>query len=213
MSRPRVLIGDDHRLVAEGLARLLQTDYDIVEVVTDGWELVASAERLRPDLTLADVTMPRLNGLDACEKILKAGYCSKAVILTMHQDAIYAMRALQIGAAGFVLKQSASSELLTALRAVFDGQSYISPPVAEQLRQISQTSRNYQRDELLLTARQREILQLFAEGNSAREVAEVLQISVRTAENHKTQIMFILGVTSTAELIRCAIRHGLIAPF
>jgi DNA-binding NarL/FixJ family response regulator len=213
MSRSRVLIGDDHRLVAEGLERLLQTDYDIVEIVADGWELVASAERLKPDLILADITMPRLNGLDAFEKILKAGYCSKAVFLTMHQDAIYAMRALQIGATGFVLKHSASSELLTAVQAVLEGQTYISSPIAEQLHQLSQTSKNELRDERMLTARQREILQLFAEGNSAREVAELLHISVRTAENHKTQIMVLLGVTSTAELVRCAMRHGLIAPF
>jgi len=212
MSRPRVLIGDDHRLVAEGLEKLLQPDYEIVDIVADGWQLVSRAEQCKPDLILADITMPQLNGLDACEKIVKAGHCSKIVFLTMHQDAIYALRALRIGAVGFVLKQSASSELLTAIETVLAGTSYISSPVAAQLQQISQTSKNDLRDELLLTPRQREILQLFAEGNSAREVADVLSISVRTAENHKNHIMVLLGVTSTAELVRCAIRHGLIAP-
>lgn len=211
MRRPLILIGDDHRLVAEGLAKLLQDEYEIAEIVEDGWGLVSAAERLRPDLILADITMPLLNGLDACEKILKAGSSAKVVILTMHHDAIYAVRAFRIGACGFVLKNSASLDLLIAIRTVLEGKTYVSPQMAEQLELYSQSSGKELEETMSLTPRQREVLQLFAEGHSARKVAEVLNISVRTAENHKAHIMSILGASSTAELIRCALRLGLIS--
>lgn len=212
MSRPRILIGDDHRLVAEGLARLLQPDYEIIDIVEDGRKLVDAAEKLQPDLILVDISMPLLNGLDAFERILKTDCNAKVIFLTMHQDAIYAARALRMGASGFVLKHSASHELRIAIQTVLAGQIYVSPAVAEQLDRFTQSPKSEMCDELLLTPRQREVLQLFAEGNSARQVAEILRISTRTAENHKAHIMIILGVNSTAELIRCAVRHGLIAP-
>jgi DNA-binding NarL/FixJ family response regulator len=211
MRRPLILIGDDHRLVAEGLAKLLQEEYEIAEIVEDGWGLVSAAERLRPDLILADITMPMLNGLDACEKILKSGNSAKVVILTMQHDAIYAVRAFRIGASGFVLKNSASLDLLIAVRTVLDGKTYVSPRMAEQLELYSHSSSKELEETVSLTPRQREVLQLFAEGHSARKVAEVLNISVRTAENHKAHIMSILGASSTAELIRCALRLGLIS--
>ena len=211
MPRPVILIGDDHRLVAEGLAKLLQEEYEIAEIVEDGWGLISAAERIRPDLVLADITMPLLNGLDACEKILKSGISTKVIILTMHHDAIYAVRALRIGAAGFVLKNSASVDLLIAVRTVLDGKTYVSPQMQEQLELYSQNSSKELEESISLTPRQREVLQLFAEGLSARKVAEVLNISVRTAENHKAHIMSILGANSTAELIRCALRLGLIS--
>lgn len=211
MQRPRIVIGDDHRLVAEGIAKLLQEEYEVVDIVEDGWGLVSAAERLKPDLILADITMPLLNGVDACEKILKAGGAAKVVILTMHHDAIYAVRALRVGVSGFVLKNSASLELLTALKTVLNGQTYVSAEMAEQLDAYAQGANKELEESLSLTPRQREVLQLFAEGHSAREVAEVLHISVRTAENHKAHIMSILGANSTAELIRCALRLGLIS--
>lgn len=211
MLRPRILIGDDHRLVAEGIAKLLQDDYEIAEIVEDGWGLVSAAERLKPDLILADITMPLLNGLDACEKILKGGNAPKIIILTMHHDAIYAVRAFRIGVSGFVLKNSASLELLTAVKTVLSGQTYVSAQMAAQLQAFSQGGNAELEETKKLTPRQREVLQLFAEGHSAREVAEILHISVRTAENHKAQFMSILGANSTAELIRCALRLGLIS--
>jgi DNA-binding NarL/FixJ family response regulator len=155
--------------------------------------------------------MPMLNGLDACEKILKSGNSAKVVILTMHHDAIYAVRAFRIGACGFVLKNSASLDLLIAVRTVLDGKTYVSPKMAEQLELYSHSSSKELEETVSLTPRQREVLQLFAEGHSARKVAEVLNISVRTAENHKAHIMSILGASSTAELIRCALRLGLIS--
>lgn len=210
MLRPRILIGDDHRLVAEGIAKLLQDDYEIAEIVEDGWGLVSAAERLKPDLILADITMPLLNGLDACEKIVKAENAPKIIILTMHHDAIYAVRAFRIGVSGFVLKNSASLELLTAVKTVLSGQTYVSAQMAAQLQAFAQGG-NAELETRNLTPRQREVLQLFAEGHSAREVAEILHISVRTAENHKAHIMSILGANSTAELIRCALRLGLIS--
>jgi DNA-binding NarL/FixJ family response regulator len=190
---------------------LLQEEYEIAEIVEDGWGLVSAAERLRPDLILADITMPMLNGLDACEKILKSGNSAKVVILTMQHDAIYAVRAFRIGASGFVLKNSASLDLLIAVRTVLDGKTYVSPRMAEQLELYSHSSSKELEETVSLTPRQREVLQLFAEGHSARKVAEVLNISVRTAENHKAHIMSILGASSTAELIRCALRLGLIS--
>lgn len=211
MSRPRILIGDDHRLVAEGIAKLLQDEYEIADIVEDGWGLVAAAERLKPDLILADITMPLLNGLDACEKILKGGSAAKVIILTMHHDAIYAVRAFKIGVSGIVLKNSASLELMSAVKVVLNGQTYVSAQMAEQLDTYSQGGSKELDDSRSLTPRQREVLQLFAEGHSAREVAEILHISVRTAENHKAHIMSILGANSTAELIRCALRLGLIS--
>lgn len=211
MQRPRILIGDDHRLVAEGIAKLLQEDFEIVDIVEDGWKLVSAAEGLKPDLILADITMPSLNGLDACEKILKSGSSAKVVILTMHHDAIYAVRAFRIGVSGFVLKNSASLELLVALKKVLNGQTYVSAQIAEQLKTFTQGANKELEESPSLTPRQREVLQLFAEGNSARKVAEILNISVRTAENHKAHIMSILGANSTAELIRCALRLGLIS--
>jgi DNA-binding NarL/FixJ family response regulator len=211
MLRPRILIGDDHRLVAEGIAKLLQDDYEIVDIVEDGWGLVSAADRLKPDVILADITMPLLNGLDACEKILKSGSSSKAIILTMHHDAIYAVRAFKIGVSGFVLKNSASLELLSAVKAVLNGQTYVSAQMSEQLAAYAQGSSKELDDSRSLTPRQREVLQLFAEGHSVREVAEILHISVRTAENHKAHIMSILGASSIAELIRCALRLGLIS--
>jgi DNA-binding NarL/FixJ family response regulator len=160
---------------------------------------------------LADITMPLLNGLDACEKIVKRVPGAKVVVLTMHHDAIYAVRALRSGAAGFVLKNSASLELLTAVKTVLDGATYLSPQMVKPLEIYSQNSSADVMDTVTLTPRQREVLQLFAEGHSAREVAEILHISVRTAENHKAHIMNILGTSSTAELIRCALRLGLIS--
>jgi DNA-binding NarL/FixJ family response regulator len=155
MRRPQILIGDDHRLVAEGLEKLLQADYDVAEIVEDGWALVAAAERLRPDLILADITMPKLNGLDACEKIVKQVPDAKVIILTMHHDAIYAVRALRSGASGFVLKNSASLELLTAVKTVLDGATYLSPQMAKQLEIYSQNSSADVMDTVTLTPRQR----------------------------------------------------------
>jgi DNA-binding NarL/FixJ family response regulator len=212
MSRPRILLADDHRIVAEGLRSLLEPAFELVEIVEDGKQLVDAAKRLQPDVIVADITMPKLNGLDAVEQLRLAGCKAKIVFLTMHKDATYAARAMRAGASGFVLKHSASAELVTAIRESLRGKTYVTPEIAEVMVRLT-TSRKDEADEgILLTPRQREVLQLFAEGRSAKEVASLLHISIRTAENHKARIMSLLGAATTADLVKCAIRHGLIAP-
>ena len=209
MSRVRILMADDHRLVAEGLRSLLEPAYELVEIVEDGRELVGAAQRLQPDVIVADVTMPLLNGLDAVEQLRRLGCQAKVVFLTMHKDPLYAARALRAGASGFVLKHSASAELLTAIQEALAGRTYVTPAIAERLDRLPNPAPD---SDVPLTRRQREVLQLFAEGHSAKEVAKLLHISARTAEGHKAQIMQLLGARSTADLVQCAIRHGLIAP-
>jgi DNA-binding NarL/FixJ family response regulator len=209
MSRVRIVIADDHRLVAEGLRSLLEPAFELVEIVEDGRELVGAAQRLQPDVIIADVTMPLLNGLDAVEQLRHLGCQAKVVFLTMHKDPLYAARALRAGASGFVLKHSASAELLTAIQEALAGRTYVTPAIAERLDRLPDPSPD---SDIPLTRRQREVLQLFAEGHSAKEVAKLLHISARTAEGHKAQIMELLGARSTADLVQCAILHGLIAP-
>jgi DNA-binding NarL/FixJ family response regulator len=212
MDRPRILVADDHRMVAEGLRSVLEPDFELTEIVEDGRALVEAALRLRPDIIVADITMPRLNGLDAVEQIRRAGCDAKVVFLTMHKDVVYAAHAQRSGASGFVLKHSASTELLTALRAALADQTYVTPEIAELLDRLPAIPSLGADRPAMLTPRQREVLQLFAEGYSARDVAATLHISVRTAENHKAQIMKALGIRSIADLVRWAIRQGLIAP-
>jgi DNA-binding NarL/FixJ family response regulator len=208
MTRPRILMADDHRMVAEGLRSLLEPAYDLVEIVEDGRALVEAAVRLQPDVIVADITMPLLNGLDAVEQLRGLGCRARAIFLTMHKDPLYAARAMRAGASGFVLKHSASTELLTAIHESLAGRTYVTPAIAELLERLPDPAPD---SDVPLTRRQREVLQLFAEGHSAKEVAKLLHISVRTAEGHKAQIMDLLGASSTADLVQCAIRHGLIA--
>jgi DNA-binding NarL/FixJ family response regulator len=211
MTRARVLMADDHRMVAEGLRSLLEPEFELVGIVEDGRQLIEAAEKLAPDVIVVDITMPLLNGLDAVEHLRKAGCRAKIVFLTMHRDVTYAATALQAGASAFLLKSSASSELLTAIREAMAGRTYITPPLAERLAQISaQSDSEDQTDVPTLTLRQREVLQLFAEGHSAKQVAAALHISPRTAEKHKEHIMSMLQVTTTTELVQYAVRHGII---
>jgi len=209
MTRARIVMADDHRIVAEGLRSLLEPAYELVEIVEDGRGLVEAAQRLQPDVIVADITMPILNGLDAVEEIRRLGCQAKVIFMTMHKDALYAARAMRSGASGFVLKHSASAELLTAIHEALAGRTYVTPAIAELLDRLPDLAPD--RD-VSLTRRQREVLQLVAEGCSAKEVAKILHISVRTAEGHKAQIMNLLGARSTADLVQCAIRQGLIAP-
>lgn len=212
MSRPRVLLADDHRVVAEGLSRLLADDFELVGMVEDGRALLAAARRLQPDVIVADITMPHLNGIDAMVQLKKDNARAKVVFLTMHQDPAYARRALEAGAAGFVVKHSAPAELVMAIHAALKGQTFITPALAsEVLRQAQHASRDTDDPDQLLTPRQREILQLLAEGRSAKEIAAELSISPRTVEFHKYQLMEAHGLHSTAELVHFAIKHGIVA--
>jgi DNA-binding NarL/FixJ family response regulator len=211
VSRPRVLLADDHRVVSEGLKRLLADDFELVGMVEDGRALVAAAKKLRPDVIVADITMPHLNGIDAMAQLKKDNAGVKVVFLTMHQDPAYARRALAAGAAGFVVKHSAPAELVMAIHAALKGQTFITPALASDvLRQIQHESREMSDSASPLTPRQREILQLLAEGRSAKEIAATLAISPRTVEFHKYQMMEMHGLHSSAELIHFAIKHGIV---
>lgn len=208
MGKPRVLLADDHRMVAEGLKSLLVESFELVGIVEDGRELVKAARDFNPDVIIADISMPHLNGIDALAQLKKQNPQVRVVFLTMHRDPAYARRALQGGALGFVLKHSAPAELVLAMQAALRGRTFISPDLAAEVfhfaqgREADPTS--------ALTPRQREILQLLAEGQSAKRIATTLNLSARTVEDHKYRLMETLGVENSAELIRFAIKHGLV---
>jgi DNA-binding NarL/FixJ family response regulator len=208
--RPRVLIADDHLLVAEALKSLLSTDFDLVGVVQDGRALVEAAATLRPDVIVADVAMPHLNGIDALVQLRKGGHRMPVVFLTMHRDVTFARRALEAGASGFVLKHSASVELVAAIRAALAGKTYLTPQLAGEVLDAMKQGAVKREDPMVsLTPRQREVLQLLSEGRSAKEIAASLSISARTVEFHKYQMMERLGIRTSAELVHFAIKHGL----
>ena len=207
-----MLLADDHRLVSEGLKSLLTEDFDIVGMVEDGRALVASAKELHPDVIVADISMPHLNGIDAIAQLKKSNASVKVILLTMHQDPAYARRALEAGAVGFVVKHSAPAEIVMAIHAALKGQTFITPALASDvLRQAAHGSEETREDAGHLTPRQREILQLLAEGCSAKEIAARLSISPRTVEFHKYQMMEMHGLHSSAELIHFAIKHGVVS--
>jgi DNA-binding NarL/FixJ family response regulator len=204
-----VLLADDHRLVAEGIKSLLSAEFDLVGVVEDGRALLEAAKTLHPDVIVADITMPHLNGLDALATLRKENSRVKVVFLTMHQEVPYARRALEGGASGFVLKHSAPTELVAAIRAALEGKTYLTPALAGGV--IEDLQRGHDAGATpKLTPRQREILQLLAEGRSAKEIAATLGISSRTVEFHKYQMMESLHLHSSAELIHFAIKQGIV---
>jgi DNA-binding NarL/FixJ family response regulator len=208
--RPRVLLADDHLLVAEALKSLLSTEFDLAGVVEDGRALVEAAGRLRPDVIVADVAMPHLNGIDALVRLRKSGNRVPVVFLTMHRDVTFARRALDAGASGFVLKHSASVELIAAIRAALAGKTYLTPQLAGEVLESMKRGPEKRTDPVVsLTPRQREVLQLLSEGRSAKEIASSLSISARTVEFHKYQMMERLGLRTGAELVHFAIKHGL----
>ena len=210
MQRPSVLLADDHRLVAEGLKSLLSAEFDLVGVVEDGRALIAAARQLRPNVIVADITMPHLNGIDALVQLKQEDPAVRVVFLTMHPEVAYARRALEAGAAGYVLKHSAPADLTAALRAALAGKTYISPAVAgEVLRAIKREPDPAADPVAALTPRQREILQLLAEGRSAKEIAALLAVSARTVEFHKYPMMEKLELHTNAELVHFALKHGI----
>lgn len=209
--RPRVLLADDHLIVAEALKSLLAQEFDLVGVVEDGRALVEAAGKLRPDVIVTDVTMPHLNGIDALIQLRQSGDRVPVVFLTMHRDVSFARRALDAGASGFVLKHSAPAELLSALRAALEGKTYLTPQLAAEVLEALKQGPAQAGDPIAsITARQREVLQLLAEGHPAKEIAAKLSISSRTVEFHKYQMMETLGLRTNAELIHFAIKHGLV---
>jgi DNA-binding NarL/FixJ family response regulator len=209
VNRPRVLLADDHRMVSEGLKSLLTDEFELVGMVEDGRAMVAAAKKLHPDVIVSDIAMPYLNGIDAMARLKKDNPDIKVVFLTMHQNAAYARRALEAGALGFVLKHSAPAELVMAIQAAMKGKTFISPSLAGEVLQVVQKGQTTELAESI-TPRQREILQLLAGGQSAKEIAETLAISARTVEFHKYQMMEAHGLHSSAELVHLAIKHGIV---
>ena len=207
MRRASVLIAEDHRIVADGLVKLLSDRFDVVATVTDGEELMEAAERCRPDVIITDVNMPSVTGLDAMERLRKRGVSSKFVILTMHDEPAVAARAIRAGASAFLLKHSAGDELIDAIDAVLNGRKYLTPAVTQDVLTALDPS---QGDQIGPTPRQRDVLRLLVEGRSMREIAAVLGLSARTVETHKYEMMRALGVQSTAELIALAVRKHLV---
>jgi RNA polymerase sigma factor (sigma-70 family) len=210
MKRARVLLADDHKIVTEGLRSVLEPEFELVGIVEDGRALVATAKELDPDVVVADISMPLLNGIEAVQQLKKADSRAKVIFLTMHPDVTYATRAFEAGATGYVLKHSAPSELLTAIREALRGRTYITPMIAQDLMQAYKgVSQRRQKAAPKLTPRQREVLQLVAEGLSAKEIASLLNISARTVEFHKYRIMEDLNLRTNAELIQYAIKEGI----
>lgn len=207
MRRPRVLLADDHRVVLDGLVSLLSPTCDLVDTVGDGRALIEAVIRLDPDIVVADISLPLLNGIDALVQLRRKGLRAKVIFLTMHRDAAYVTRAMEEGASGFVLKHSASAELLTAIRKVLHGKTYVAPilngcgPTARLWPRTSDAASQ-------LTARQREVLRFVAQGRSAKEIGAALNISPRTVEFHRNKIKQEFHIRNQAELVQFALRHG-----
>ncbi len=211
MKRPRVLLADDHTVIVDGLRSILEPEFEIVGAVADGRALLAAAETLRPDVIISDISMPLLNGLEAARQIKKSDPRARIIFLTVHPDVTFAQEALQAGASGYLLKNSPAAELITAIQEVLKGRVYLSPLITKDV--LHSYIRGTQEPEKLpaLTPREREVLQLVAEGRTHKEVATILNISVKTAQSHKYSIMEKLGLRTTAELTQYAIKHGLIS--
>jgi DNA-binding NarL/FixJ family response regulator len=211
MSKPRVLLADDHTLVLEGFRKLLEEHCAIIGTTEDGRALVEAAERLQPDLVLLDISMPRLNGIDAARTLKKHHPDMKFIFVTMHADPSYVNEAFRAGASGYLLKRSAAQELLQAIQAVMNGAFYLTPLVTKDvLSWLLAPGQSHIPAIDDLTTRQREILQLVAEGYSAKEIASQLKISHRTIEFHKAKIMEMLNLHTTADLVKYAVAHGLV---
>ena len=214
MNRPRILMADDHAIVLAGLRKLVEAEGEVVGMVEDGRALVEAAQQLRPDIVLLDISMPLLNGLDAARQLSKLVPESKLIFLTMHATPTYATEAFKAGASGYLIKRSAAVELKQAIQAVMRGQHYMTPLITKDVLAATLQSPDGQSNKPLvtsLTQRQREVLQLVAEGKGTKAIASILNISVKTVEFHKFRIMSELDLHSTAELVKYAIGEGLVS--
>ena len=213
MSRVSVLLADDHRILAEGLRSLLVPEFDLIGVVEDGRAMVEAAKALKPDVIIADISMPQLNGIEALEEVRKFSPNVRVIFLTMHRDVAYARRALEAGAVGFVVKHAALDELVLAVRAAAQGRIFVTPALAgEVLRAMKHDPLETADPVASLTLRQREVLRLLVDGLTTKEIGSKLHISARTVEDHKYRMVESLGVKGNAELIHFAIKHGIIGP-
>jgi DNA-binding NarL/FixJ family response regulator len=212
MKKPRILLADDHVLVTDALKSMLEPMYDVVGTACDGRSLLEMAERLQPDLIVVDVGMPQLNGLDATRQIKRLFPKVKVIIVTMNEDSDLVGEAFRAGASGYLLKHSAAHELLQAMQEVLKGASYLSPritggAVSALLRGTDAGSEKARE----LTTRQREVIQLLAEGRSMKEIADILTISLRTVAAHKYRVMGMLEIKTNAELYHYAVKHRIVS--
>jgi len=210
--RPRVLIADDHTFVAEACVKLLEPEFEVVGVVGDGQALLEKAPDLKPDIIVLDVGMPLLNGLEAGKRIKSLVRTVKIVYLTMNTDLGIAAEAFRLGASGYLLKTSAASELASAIREVLKGKLYVSPLITKDVDTFFLEIRVSHMGQEKLTNRQREVLQLLAEGRSMKEVAYILKLTPRTVAFHKYKIMELLRLKTNADLVQYAIREHVISP-
>ena len=211
MKRPRVLLADDHRLLREAFVKLLEPDCDVVGAVADGRALLEAAPRLRPDVVVLDVAMPQLNGLDAARQLKRSMPGVKVIFLTVSEDPDLAAEAFRAGASAFLLKNSAASELLQAIADVSKGRSYVTPLATRDMLDTLLRRPESSRGGHELSHRQREVLQLLAEGRTMKEIADVLKITARTVAFHKYSMMQELGIKTSAELIQFAIKKGIVS--
>lgn len=211
MKRPTVLLADDHTMFSAALQKLLESEYDVIGCVEDGHALLKVAAERKPDLVLVDVGMPLLNGLDAGRELLRLMPRIKLIFLTMNPDVELASEALRIGALGYLLKNSRREELLEAVRNALRGISYVTPQIKRAMEQSFIRDPQSLRRPRHLSDRQRQVLQLLAEGRSMKEIAYILQITNRTVHFHKYRIMEELGLTNNAELVQYAIKHSIIS--
>ncbi len=211
-NRSRILIAEDHNLVAELCKRLLETEFDVVGVVGDGRALVRAAAQMKPDVVVIDIAMPILNGLDAGRQLKAILPAVKLVYLTMNTDVEVAAEAFRQGASGYLLKTCAASDIVLAVRDVLRGKSYISRALPrETIDFLRRQDRELMDERELLTERQREVLQLLAEGKVMKEVGDILHMTTRTVAYHKYRMMEVLGAKSNAELIKYAVRNHMVA--
>jgi DNA-binding NarL/FixJ family response regulator len=209
MKRLRLIMADDHTLVLAGFRKLLEADFDIVDVAEDGRSLVQAAEQLKPDVILLDISMPLLNGIEAARQIRMRAPNARLIFVTMHSNPDYVREAMRAGASGYLLKRSAASELVPAIRAVFAGNQYVTPLIDREL--VSLRGDAQEASSNALTDRQREVLQLIAEGRAVKEIASILHVSNKTVEYHKTCIYRRLGIRATAALTRYALDNKIVA--
>jgi len=209
--RLRIILAEDHTIVLEGLRALLEREgFEIVGTAQDGRSAVELARRLKPDIAILDIAMPALNGIDAAGEILRASPDTRTILLTVHEDKQYVVEALRAGVSGYLLKTKAASDLVQAIKEVSRGALYISPGLSRDVVKSFLENKDVKTNPL--SPREREVLQLIAEGKSTKEVGAILGISVKTAESHRTRIMEKLDIHETATLVRYAIRQGVIQP-
>jgi DNA-binding NarL/FixJ family response regulator len=210
-TRPRVLVADDHQMLLDALKRVLEPRYDVVGTVSDGRELLKAAAKLQPDIIVLDIAMPQMNGLDAARHLKPAMPKLKLIFMTMNEDPDLVGEAFRAGASAFLLKQGAALELTDAIEKVLKGGSYITPSAAEGQARISLRDPKAREHAAEPTPRQREVIQLLAEGRSMKEVASILRITKRTVAAHKYAVMDLLQLKTNADLVQYAIKHRIIS--